>query len=217
VALSDGQLRQFEVYRDELLDWNQRVNLTAITEPEAVDRLHFADSLACLMEPLPSGARVLDVGAGAGFPGLPMKVARPDLHMTLLEATGKKARFLEHIVSALGLAEVAVVNDRAETAPGREGFDAVVARGVGALAALLELTLPFCRLGGKVLVHKKGAHLSAELAAAAHALVILGGELQPSHSYTLEGEPRQIVVISKVRSTPAAYPRRPGMPAKHPL
>jgi len=218
VALDDKQLQQFDRYRDELLDWNQRVNLTAITEPSAVERLHFLDSLACLLEPFPFGVRVLDVGAGAGFPGLPLKIARPDLDLTLLEATGKKARFLEHLTAVLALDLVHVVAERAEIFAGRERFDIVLARALAAMPALLELTLPFCRLGGKVLALKKGAALTAELTSAAHALQVLGGELAEPRAYEfLEGEQRQVVVIRKVRPTPAGYPRRPGMPAKKPL
>jgi 16S rRNA (guanine527-N7)-methyltransferase len=210
-------VRQFERYRAELLDWNSRVNLTAITQPAAIDRLHFADSLACLLEPIDAGAAVLDVGAGAGFPGLPMKIARPDLRLTLLEATGKKARFLEHLVAALSLDGVTVAAERAETFAEREAFDVVVARALAAMPALLELTLPFCRVGGVVLALKKGARLSAELAAAGRALAILGGQLVEPRAYELEGEPRRLVVVRKVSPTPAGYPRRPGVPAKKPL
>jgi 16S rRNA (guanine527-N7)-methyltransferase len=217
VNLDEGQLRQFEVYGSELMDWNQRVNLTAITEPSAVERLHFVYSLACLLSAFGDRADVLDVGAGAGFPGLPLKIARPDLELTLLEATGKKARFLEHIVVRLGLDRVHVVADRAETFAGRELFDVVVTRALAAMPALLELTLPFCRIGGSVLALKKGAGLGAELASAAHALQVLGGELGEPHTYELDGEPRQVVVVRKVRETPSAYPRRPGLPAKKPL
>jgi 16S rRNA (guanine527-N7)-methyltransferase len=205
------------MYRQDLLDWNQRVNLTAIRDPGAVDQVHFLDSLACLLAPIPPGARLLDVGAGAGFPGMPLKIVRPDMALTLLEATGKKARFLSHVASRLGLSGVVVVNDRAETAAGRDSFDVVVARAVGGLPVLLELTLPFCRLDGLVLAPKKGAGLPAEVASAAHALEVLGGELAPSLSYELGCEPREIVVVRKVRATPPGYPRRPGMPAKNPL
>lgn len=215
--LTDEQLAQFDRYRKELLDWNRRLNLTAITHPEEVDRLHFLDSLACLLEPIPQGARLLDVGAGAGLPGLPLKIARQDLAVTLLEATGKKARFLEHVIGALELTRVNVVTDRAETAPGRERFDVVVARALAVLPALLELTLPFCRVGGKVLALKKGAGLQAEVASASRALQVLGAELGEVHEYELNGEPRQVVVIPKNSPTPAGYPRRPGMPAKRPL
>lgn len=193
------------------------MNLTAITEPEAADRLHFADSLACLLEPIASGAAVLDVGAGAGFPGLPLKIARPDLRLTLLEATGKKARFLEHLAAALSLDGVAIAAERAETFANRDAYDVVVARALASMPALLELTLPFCRQGGVVLALKKGAHLPAELASAGRALTILGGELAAPHSYGLGGESRQVVVVRKVGPTPADYPRRPGLPAKKPL
>lgn len=210
----------FDRYRDELLEWNQRLNLTAIKQPAAVERLHFLDSLACLLEPIAAGSRVLDVGAGAGLPGLALAIARPDLQVCLLEATGKKAKFLEHVASVLGLSGVDVVNDRAETAAHtdlREAFEVVLARALAAMPALLELTLPFCWTGGKLLAMKKGAGLTDELTSAAQALTTLGGEFAPSHTYELDGEQRQIVVIRKLRPTPAAYPRRPGVPVKNPL
>jgi 16S rRNA (guanine527-N7)-methyltransferase len=217
VDLSDAQLTQFHRYRDALLDWNQRVNLTAIRDPGAVEQVHFLDSLACLLAPIADGAKVLDVGAGAGFPGLPMKIARPDLALTLLEATGKKARFLEHMVGLLALDRTRVANDRAESFTARESFDVVVARALGPLPVLLELTLPFARIGGAVLAMKKGPGLPAELASAHHALDVLCGELEPPITYELHAEPRQLVVVRKTRPTPRAYPRRPGMPAKNPL
>ncbi len=146
-----------------------------------------------------------------------MKIARPDLRLTLLETTGKKARFLEHVVSVLGLSDVEVVNERAEMFGRREMFDVVVARALGALPVLLELTLPFARLGGRVLALKKGEALEKEIASATRALQILGGELASRRSYDLDGERRQIVVIHKVAPTPPTYPRRPGVPAQHPL
>jgi len=170
-----------------------------------------------LLEPIAEKARLLDVGAGAGFPALPLKIARPDLRVTLLEATAKKARFLEHLAGMLGLSGVTVVNDRAETFGGREAFEVIVARALAAMPVLLELTLPFCSLGGKVLALKKGAGLPAELASAKHALNILGGEMSDPRVYQLGGEQRQVLVITKVRTTPAAYPRRPGVPSKRPL
>ena len=212
-----AQEDQLERYRDELLSWNQRVNLTAIRTPAGVDELHFLDSLACLLAGFAQGDSVLDVGAGGGFPGLPLKIARPDLSLTLLESTGKKARFLEHVVAALGLAEVRIVNDRAETFAGRDAFDVVVARALGPLPVLLELTLPFTRAGGRVLAMKKGAGLTLEIASARRALELLGGELDAPVSYELGDEERQIVVVRKARPTPAVFPRRPGMPAKNPL
>ena len=195
------------------------MNLTAITDPEAVDRLHFEDSLACLLEPIATGASVVDVGAGAGLPGLPLKIARPDLRLTLIEATAKKTRFLEHVTEVLGLTDVQIVNDRAETAAAalRERFDVAVVRALAAMPALLELTLPFVSVGGKLLALKKGGRLAAELKTARRALEVLGGELAEPRTYTLAGEERQVIVVRKVHTGPAAYPRRPGLPAKKPL
>ena len=217
MRLSAAQLAQFARYRDELLDCNQRLNLTAIRDPTAVEELLFLDSLACLLVPVPQGAAVLDVGSGAGLPGLPLKIARPDLQLTLLEATGKKARFLEHVVASLGLADVTVAAERAETASGRGAFDVVAAKAVADMAVLLELTLPFVTDGGLVLAHKKGMRLAEELRRADRALLILGGQLEPPRHYELGGEERQIVVVRKVRPTPPEYPRRPGVPARQPL
>jgi 16S rRNA (guanine527-N7)-methyltransferase len=217
VELDADQLAQFDLYRAELLDWNQRLNLTAITEPAAVDVLHFADALACLLFPFPQGSSVLDVGAGAGLPGLPLAIVRPDLSVTLLEATGKKARFLTHVSAALGLSNVTVVAERAEAYTPRESFDVVVARALAALPALLELTLPFARVGGAVLAMKKGSALASEVNASTRALAVLGGDLAEPLCYSLGGEPRQVVVARKLLPTPPAYPRRPGLPAKKPL
>lgn len=220
LELSERQLRQFDRLSIELLDWNSRFNLTAITDPRAVTSLHFLDSLACLLAPIAQGAQVIDVGAGAGFPGLPLAIARPDLRVTLLEATAKKARFLEHAATALDLRSVRVVNDRAETAGTtalREAFDVAVARALASMPALLELTLPFCRLAGNALALKKGLDLGAELQSSADALRLLGGELTSRLAYTLGAERREVVVVRKARPTPLKYPRSPGLPAKRPL
>ncbi|MHB8619569.1 MAG: 16S rRNA (guanine(527)-N(7))-methyltransferase RsmG [Chloroflexota bacterium] len=217
IELTADQGDQFRRYSAELLAWNERINLTGITDPAEVDSRHFLDSLACLLAPFPHAARVLDVGSGAGLPGLPLKIARPDLRLTLLEATAKKARFVEHTVGMLGLADVEVLAERAETLGRRERFDRVVARAVAALPALLELTLPFCALGGLVLAMKKGSRVPGEVTASTRALKLLGGEIEPPLAYRLGGEERQLLVIRKANATPAMYPRRPGQPAKHPL
>ncbi len=198
LELSEDQLEQFEGYRRELLEWNQRFNLTAIRDPDQIESKHFLDSLACLRLDIPELSRVLDVGAGAGLPGLPMKIARPDIKLTLLEATQKKARFLEHVASTLGLTAVEVVALRAEEFTARESFDLVVARAVAALPSLLELTLPFCRIGGRVVAMKKGEGLEAEVAAAAHALKVLGGRLVDPIQYEVDGEARQLLVVEKI-------------------
>ncbi|MBV9119161.1 MAG: 16S rRNA (guanine(527)-N(7))-methyltransferase RsmG [Chloroflexi bacterium] len=204
--------------RDLLLEWNRRTNLTAVRTPEGVEEVHFVDSLACLLAPIPASVQVLDVGAGAGFPGLALKLARPDLSVTLLEATGKKARFMEHAVAELGLAGVDVVAERAELARHLLArFDVVVARAVASLAALLELTLPFATPGGLVVLPKKGPGLAAEIDRAGNALRILGGEMLPPVDYDLGAERRRLLLIRKIHETPSSYPRRPGMPVKNPL
>ncbi|MGH2518999.1 MAG: 16S rRNA (guanine(527)-N(7))-methyltransferase RsmG, partial [Chloroflexota bacterium] len=216
VALSGAQLALFRRFREELLEWNARVNLTAIRDPAEVELKHFVDCLACLKAELPQDATLLDVGSGAGLPGVALALARPDLQVTLLEATAKKAAFLRHVATTLGL-PLSVAAQRAEEHTRREAYNVVVARAVAALPALLELTVPFCALGGRVLAMKKGAGVAAEIAESQVALRLLGGELGPPLSYELAGEPRQILVIRKVRPTPVEYPRRPGLPAKRPL
>ena len=195
------------------------MNLTAITEPEAVETLHFLDSLTL---PESTLGRVLDVGSGAGFPGVPLKIAFPGLRMELLEATGKKAAFLRELVAALGLEDVAVHHGRAEDL-GREpslrgAFDAVLARGVARLSTLAELTLPFLRVGG-VLVAHKSADVGAEVDGAAEAVRTLGGAAPVVHSVSAPGldDGRTLVVVEKVSATPDKYPRRAGMPAKRPI
>ncbi len=225
IPLAEVQLGQFARYCEELLAWNQRVNLTAITDPAAVEALHFLDSLTValgMVRPLPPGYRVCDVGSGAGFPGVPLKIAFPQIELTLLEATGKKTAFLTHLVTALGLEGVEVQTGRAEDlahqARLRESFDLVTARAVAELRALLELTLPFCRVRGRAVLLKKGDS-AAETASASRALQELGGKLQGVVAVPEDVLPGQrvLVVVDKVQATPARYPRRPGMPAKHPL
>ena len=224
LALSTRQLNQFQTYYLELADWNQRVNLTAITGHHQVQVKHFLDSLTVLLA-LPkapsSSLRVVDVGAGAGFPGLPLKLALPDAHLTLVESVGKKARFLEHVVEVLGLSDVEVYTGRAEHLAHhgelRESFDLAVSRGVARTSTLLEYALPLCSLGGRVVLLKRG--IAEELAGAAPALEALGGRLSEIHPVQVTGlaDGRVVVAVDKVQSTPEKYPRRPGMPAKRPL
>jgi len=225
LELTPSQLARFDVYARELADWNRRVNLTAIEAPEEIEVKHFLDSLTIapvLREHGLDSGRLVDVGSGAGFPGLPLQIALPGLRVALIEATGKKARFLKHIVSTLGLAGVDVLNDRAEGLAHdpslRERFDAAAARAVAEMDALLELTLPFCRQGGLLVAQKKG-DVAAELARSQRALETLGGRLLGVRQASVEApaDGRVLVLIEKVAPTPDKYPRRPGMPQKRPL
>lgn len=230
--LTVEHLAAFDRYRAELIDWNQRFNLTSVAEPADIDTTHFLDSLSIVAalshidrRPwaawLQSSPAVVDVGAGAGFPGLPLKIVWPALRLTLVETTGKKCRFLEHLVGALGLPDVAVVQARAEDfgqGPGRGRFDLALARAVALLPALLEYTLPLLRVGGW-LVAQKGRYPAEELAASQVALQTLGGSFHdavPVQVPGLEAE-RTLVIIAKASRTPAAYPRRAGTPKKQPL
>ena len=224
LVLTAPQLEQFQTYYRELADWNQRVNLTAITEYREIQVKHFLDSLSTYLA-FPKGPtsciRLVDVGAGAGFPGLPLKLAFPQIHLILVESVGKKSRFLDHLVSVLGLSGVVVRTGRAEQLAHeselRESCDLAVSRGVAKLSTLLEYTLPFCRVGGRVALLKRG--IDQELAGAAAALKVLGGRLGDIYPVHIPGldDGRVILTVDKVEPTPDKYPRRPGLPAKRPL
>ena len=224
LELTAHQLEQFEIYYHELADWNRRVNLTAIIEYREVQVKHFLDSLSvCLALPKGSTAsiRLVDVGAGAGFPGLPLKLALPDFHLSLVESVGKKTRFLEHLVTLLELSGVEVLTGRAEELARRpdlrETFHLAVSRGVARLPTLLEYTLPFCCVGGRVALLKRG--IEEELTGAAHALETLGGRLGDIYPVQVSGldDGRVVLLVDKIQATPERYPRRPGLPAKRPL
>jgi 16S rRNA (guanine527-N7)-methyltransferase len=223
IDLSDEQLDRFERYYHLLVDWNSRFNLTSVTDYDAVQAVHFLDSLtvALGMENI-DGKKIIDVGAGAGFPGLPLKIAFPGIDLTLLEATGKKAIFLTEAVAALGLMNVTVINARAEDAARqtdhRTKYDLAVSRAVASLDTLCELCLPFCRVGGLFIAMKKG-DITAEIQSATAAVEVLGGRLKKTVDVRLDELPdaRTLVVIEKIKPTPPEYPRRSGLPAKKPL
>jgi 16S rRNA (guanine527-N7)-methyltransferase len=223
IQLTEAQLKAFERYESELLAWNERINLTAIRDPGQVRVKHFLDSLTCLtILREASIGRVIDVGTGAGFPGLPLKIACPEMQLCLVESVGKKADFCRHMVRTLGLQGVEVVQERAEVigqAPGhRESYDWAVARAVAEMPVLVEYLLPLVRVGGTALA-MKGEGAPAETHAADHAIHLLGGRLRRLVSLTLPGvaEQRYLVVIDKIAATPPAYPRRTGLPAKRPV
>jgi 16S rRNA (guanine527-N7)-methyltransferase len=225
MELTSNQLAAFELYARRLMKAGLRTNLTSTRDREAVYRRHFVESLALLrvlQERDLIRSPAIDVGSGAGFPGLPIKIARPDVDLTLVEATGKKARFLESIVAELGLATVTVVDARAEQLAHnpvhRGAFRLALARAVAPLPVLLELTLPFLSMEG-VLAAPKGGAAQRELRASANALAELGGAIEaaPPMELPLDGPQQTVIIVRKTGPTPERYPRRPGMPSKRPL
>ena len=200
-------------YGRRLLETNRVMNLTALTEPEQVARLHFLDCAALLTCADLRGKTLIDVGTGAGFPGLVLKILEPTLSLTLLDSLGKRVTFLEETAAALGLSGVTCLHARGEEASHtpalREQFDFAASRAVAALPLLCELCLPYVKVGGQFLA-MKGPDCDGEISAAARAVKALGGVLRPSHSYTIPGTDvtHRVVVAEKVSPTPAAYPRR---------
>jgi 16S rRNA (guanine527-N7)-methyltransferase len=224
LTLTGTQLSVFEDYASALIAWNRRVNLTRIVEPDEIAIRHFLDSLAVRVA-LPPGSEsfsLIDVGSGAGFPGVPLKIACPEIQLTLLEATGKKTAFLHHLIEVLKLTSVTILAVRAEEAgrqpDQRERYDVAVARAVAALPVLAEYTLPLVKVGGRIIA-QKGPDPAPEIEAASQALTVLGGQLDRVVPVTIPGldAPRHLVVINKVKPAPQKYPRRPGMPAKRPI
>lgn len=225
LKLSNEQLGQFEAFYRELVDWNKKFNLTAITAYDEVQTKHFLDSLSIVLalpEIPPPGYSIIDIGTGAGLPGIPLKIAFPEIKLVLLEATRKKAGFLEHIKVVLGLSDVEIVVGRAEEVahlePYREQFDLSLGRAVAALPTLVEIALPFLRVGGKLIAQKKGK-IEDEVAAARTAIKRLGGSLREVERIELPELPdqRYLVVIEKTAPSPTVYPRRAGLPAKQSL
>jgi len=223
INLTSMQVELFRQYYDELVQWNRRLNLTSVVDYEDVQTRHFLDSLTVASLIDDKSSRVIDIGSGAGFPGLPLKIALPGMELTLVESVKKKAAFLDHLVGCLGLADVVVVAERAETLAHddryRERYDVAVARGVARLPTLAELALPLCAIGGRFVAMKKG-DIGDEVAGASKAVEVLGGRLREVQVVGLAeftGEARSLVIIDKVSATPDRYPRRAGMPRKRPL
>ncbi len=222
-GLSDVQADKFEKYFELLVEWNEKINLTAITEEYDVVTKHFLDSLMCVKsEVLSNGASVIDVGTGAGFPALPLKIADKSLNITLLDSLAKRINFLNEVIAQLGLENITTVHARAEDggrdASLREKFDVAVSRAVANLSTLCELCLPFVKVGG-YFVSMKGPGAEEEIAAAKNAIKILGGKLEKVIPYDIPTTDLQhnLVIIKKVAHIPQKYPRIAPKPAKMPL
>ncbi|HEX7066040.1 MAG TPA: 16S rRNA (guanine(527)-N(7))-methyltransferase RsmG [Bacillales bacterium] len=223
IDLSPQQLQQFNTYYEELIEWNKKMNLTAITEREAVYFKHFYDSISpAFFYDFSRPLTICDVGAGAGFPTLPLKICFPDLKVTIVDSLNKRIHFLSSLVEKLNLTGVEVHHSRAEVfgknTDFRESFNVVTARAVAKLPVLCEYCLPLVRPDGDFLA-MKGASVQPELQNSEHALELLGGNLENVESLTIPGEKsqRHIIHISKQKKTPDIYPRKPGTPNKRPL
>jgi 16S rRNA (guanine527-N7)-methyltransferase len=227
IKLNARQVKQFELYYQELIDWNKRINLTAITDYSSVQVKHFLDSLTIALalseqEVASPGFKIVDVGTGAGFPGVPLKILFTQPRLVLIESTAKKTAFLNHIIRKLELQNVEVLNSRAEEAAHRpvyrEQFALALSRAVAFLPTLVELTLPFCRIGGRFIAQKKG-EIAQEIAGTKKAIAVLGGRLDQTKRIELDefADARYLVIIDKIHSTPSEYPRRPGVPERRPI
>ena len=224
LQLTSQQVDQFQLYYEEIINWNRMINLTAITDYEEVQVKQFLDSLTIIPILDEFGhereLRLVDIGTGAGFPGLALNIMLPQMELILVESVAKKVRFLSHVVDRLGLERVTIANIRAEDlgqkVEYRECFDIATCRAVAQLPTALELALPFCRLGGLFIAQKKG-DINEELQRARQAINILGGSLREVKTVDVCDEQRQLVIVNKESPTSSRYPRRPGMPARRPL
>jgi 16S rRNA (guanine527-N7)-methyltransferase len=227
IKFNARQVKQFELYYQELIEWNKKINLTAIIDYSSVQVKHFLDSLTITLALPEKGLErpdfnIIDIGTGAGFPGVPLKILFPQPRLVLIEPTTKKTAFLHHIIRKLELENVEVLNNRAEEAAYlplyREQFALVLSRAVALLPTLVELTLPFCRVGGRFIAQKKG-EIGQEINRAEKAIAALGGQLDRIKKIELDefDDGRYLIIIDKISPTPIKYPRRPGLPRRRPI
>lgn len=224
LQLSREQIAAFKLLEDELLEWNSHFNLTAIRDKEGIETKHFLDSLTCLMalDAASTPRSLIDIGTGAGFPGIPLKLILPQMRLTLVESIQKKAGFCTHIVEKLGLRQVQVLAERAEEVgqnpEHRESYDLATARAVAAMPTLVEYLLPLVRIGGLVIM-QKGESAQLEALQSEKVIQRLGGKIKVILPVVLPGvvDERYLVVLEKVARTSADFPRRTGLPAKQPL
>lgn len=223
ISLTDTQLSQFSAYYEMLVEWNEKMNLTAITERAEVEKKHFVDSLSLVKAcDLAGEHSLLDVGTGAGFPGIPLKIVFPKLQITLLDSLNKRIQFLNCVINELGLKKIETIHGRAEDFSKenllREKFDLCVSRAVANMTTLSEYCIPYVKIGG-VFISYKSERVTEELSQADRAITALGGKLKSQIDFHLPNSDiyRNLVVIEKKKPTPKQYPRKAGLPSKEPL
>ena len=215
------QAEQFFDYMNLLIEWNEKMNLTAITDPEEIILKHFIDSITILKD-IEDGSKVVDVGTGAGFPGIPLSIMNPTLKITLVDSLNKRLIFLQEVVNKLGLKNIEIVHARAEefgqNKKYRETFDIATSRAVANLSTLSEYLIPLVKVGGKV-ISMKAAEAQEEINEAKKAIEVLGGEIEKIDEFNLPQSDigRTVVIIKKEKQTPGKYPRKPGTPSKEPI
>ncbi len=221
IKFTEEQLNQFYEYMNLLLEWNEKINLTAITDPNEVILKHFIDSLT-INKYIKENSTLADVGTGAGFPGIPLKILRPDLKITLVDSLNKRINFLNEVINKLNLVNIETVHSRIEDfgkdKKYRESFDFVTARAVANLAVLSEYLLPIAKVGGQC-VCMKGSSVEEELSNGKNAIKVLGGKIKNIDEFVLPDSDmsRNVIIIDKIKNTPNKYPRKAGIPVKEPL
>lgn len=221
IKFTEEQVNQFYKYMNLLLEWNEKINLTAITDPNEVILKHFIDSLT-INKYIKENSTLADVGTGAGFPGIPLKILRPDLKITLVDSLNKRINFLNEVINKLNLVNIETVHSRIEDfgkdKKYRESFDFVTARAVANLAVLSEYLLPIAKVGGQC-VCMKGSSVEEELSNGKNAIKVLGGKIKNIDEFVLPDSDmsRNVIIIDKIKNTPNKYPRKAGIPVKEPL
>lgn len=221
IELTEEQIKQFYDYMDLLLEWNEKMNLTAITDPEEIILKHFVDSLTIAYD-IPKEASLVDVGTGAGFPGIPLKIYRKDIKVVLVDSLNKRINFLNEVIEKLKLEKIETIHSRAEefgrNKKYRETFEIATSRAVANLSTLSEYLLPLVKKEG-ICICMKGNEIKEELEKARKAIQLLGGKEIKQKEFTLPNSDmkRNIIILKKVEKTPAKYPRKPGTPAKEPI